>query len=202
VNFTATASMTFLTRMNDINTGCFAGFTMDLIDVAAAHYGVSRADLLMDLPADLRPMVEGVAFVQGLYNMGIYTRTKMRELEAQFMTVTGQPWSRARYYSTEEAADDSSVPVLRAMGLPADGAGKIFPKLKEGVEAACRPMVNAGTAIPYGENVEDDHHGLCWRAGHIDALAKSGRVPQRAPFALVSPRKRTVFSKPLLDYSH
>ena len=201
VAFTATASMTFQQRMADINTACFAGFTPDVIDVAAAHYNVTRAMMLMEVPADLRPMVEGVAFVQGVYNWGIYARAKMRDVEARFMTMTGQPWSRARYYSTEEAADDSSVPVLRAMGLPADGAGKIFPKLKTGVEEACRPLVTTGTPIPYGDNLADDHHGLCWRAGHIDAVAKSGRVPQRAPFAL-SPRKRSIFSKPLLEYSH
>jgi hypothetical protein len=193
--------MTFLQRMSDLNTQCFAGFTMDAVDVAAAHFMISRADILKEVPADLRPMVEGVAFVQGVYNWGIYVRAKMRTVEANFMTMTGQPWSRARYYSTEEAADDSSVPVLRAIGLAPDGAGKIFPKLKTGVEEACRPLVTAGAAIPYGDNLEDAHHGLCWRASHIDALAKSGKVPQRAPLVL-QPRTRTVFSKPLLDYSH
>ncbi|MBA3501652.1 MAG: M48 family metalloprotease [Myxococcota bacterium] len=201
ITLASTAPMTIQTAMGNLQTQCFAGFTMDAIDVVAAALGVTRAQMLTRIPADVRPMLEGQPYIQGMYNWGIYLRAKMREVEAKFMTMTGQPWSRARYFSTEEAADDSSVPTLRAMGLAADGAGKIFPKLKPGVEEKCRPLVTARASIPYGENVEDTHHGLCWRAGHIDALAASGRVPQRAPFVL-TPRERTIFSKPLLEYSH
>ena len=202
ITLSATAAMTIQTAMGAIQTQCFAGFTMDAIDVVAAALGVTRAQMLAQIPADLRPMLEGQTYIQGMYNWGIYLRTKMREVEAKFMTMTGQPWLRARYFSTEEAADDSSVPVLRAMGLAADGAGKIFPKLKMGVEEKCRPMVIAGAAIPYGENVEDAHHSLCWRASHIDALAKANiSARQVAPLAL-HPRTGTLFTKQPLTYSH
>ena len=202
VTLASTAPMTFLNNMNALNTDCFAGFTMDLVDVIAAHYMVTRAQALAQIPADLQPMVVGQSFMQGVLNYLLYGRTKMREIEASFMTMTGQPWTRARWYTPEEAADDASVPVLRAMGLPADGYGRLVPQQLPGVEAPCRPMVNSGASIHYGEEVSDNHHGACWRAGHIDALAKSGKVPKSAPYVPGPERQRTLFSAPLVPYSH
>ncbi len=202
VTLSSTAPMTIQTAMGNIQTQCFVGFSMDAIDVVAAALGLTRAQMLTQVPADLRPLLEGQTYIQGMYNWAIYLRTKMREVEAKFMTMTGQPWSRARYFSTEEAADDSSVPVLRAMGLAADGGAKILPKLKPGVEEKCRPMVTAGAAIPYGENVVDPHHGLCWRAGHIDRLAKANLSARHVEPLVLHPRVGTIFTKPPLPYSH
>ena len=199
----STAPQAFLDSMNALNTNCFAGFTMDLVDVIAAHFMITRAQALAAIPADVQPMVVApVGYMQGVLNFHLALRTKMRDIEARFMTMTGQPWTRARYYSTEEAADDASVPVLRAMGLPPDGNGRMVAKLLPGVEEPCRALVTSGAPIHYGENIDDNHHGACWRSGHIDALAKSGKTPLHAPFVRGPERQRTLFSAPLREYSH
>jgi hypothetical protein len=160
---------------------------MDLVDVIAAHFMITRAKVLEQIPADVQPMVVGVGYMQGVLNFHLALRTKMRDIEAKFMAMTGQPWTRARYYSTEEAADDASVPVLRAMGLPPDGNGRMVAKLLPGVEEPCRQLVTSGAPIHYGENIDDNHHGACRRSGHIDALPKSGKTPILAPFVALTP---------------
>lgn len=201
ITLNATAPTTILNAMNAIQAQCFAGFTPDVFDVVAAFFNVTRAQALTLASADLRPLIEGQTFVQGMFTWSSYLRTKMREVEARFQQMTGQPWTRARFYSTEEAADDSSVPVLRAMGLAPDGAGQIFLKLAPGVEAPCRPLVNGNLPIPYGERLDDDHHALCWRAGHIKAIVGIDQPRTVAPMVLHA-RPRTMFSPPPKTYSH
>lgn len=208
VTLNANAPTAVVNAMNAIQAQCFAGFTQDAIDVAAAHVNVTRAKLLEGMPADLRPLLEGQTYIQGMYNWGNYTRTEMREVEVRFQQMTGQPWSRARYFSTEEAADDASVPVLRAMGMAADSAGRIFPKLAPGVESACRPLVDANQPIPYGENLGDSHHGLCWRAAHIKAIAAlapaqaQAKVPRAAALRVSHERRPSIFAPRPKLYSH
>lgn len=207
ITLNANAPAAVLNAMNAIQAQCFAGFTQDAIDVAAAHFKVTRAVMLAEVPIDLRPSIEGQTYIQGMYNWHGGLRTKMREIEARFQQMTGQPWSRARYYSTEEAADDSTVPVLRAMGLAADGAGLFLPKLVANLEPICRPLVDGNQPIPYGERLDDTHHGFCWRAGHIKAIAALGPQLLAAPAAPLRAgprleRRRSIFAPPPKTYSH
>lgn len=164
--------------LGDLQAQCFAGFTQDALAVFAKIHGVDEAAVRAAAPAELRALIEGKHFIQGIYNWVAYDRMKMRDIEAAFATQHGQPWARLRFFSTEEAADDSSVATLARMGLPADGIGRILPRLVEGLEAQCRPLVDGNQAIPYGEDLTDAHHGTCWRAGH--AKARAAAVPRRA----------------------
>ena len=84
---------------------------------------------------------------------------------------TGRDITTLRYFSTEEAADDATVPVLRDMGLPADGVGQFFNVLMDGAgRTACDSLLAAGTTPPYGDLV-DEHHATCWRISHVRQVA-------------------------------
>ncbi|MBA3820344.1 MAG: M48 family metalloprotease [Deltaproteobacteria bacterium] len=202
ITLPATAPQTIIDMMNEVNAACFVGFTTDVIDVVAADRNLPRATVLSLIPTELRPIIEGKGFMAGVYNWSLNVRTKMRTVEGKLATDTGVPWSRVRYYSTEEAADDASIPTLRAMGLPADGAAKMFMRMSPAALATvCQPLIDGGQPIPYGEDLTDPHHGTCWRAGHITALSKTGRTSARVRTPLI-PRRLSVLEAEPKPYSH
>ena len=89
---------------------------------------------------------------------------------------------------------------LHAMGLPADSLGTFVPTLTPGLEPICRPLVDAMQAIPYGQDLTDDHHASCWRAGHVAAKAaalagQSTRSSNR--LVLAPPRTRSLLAHAL-----
>jgi hypothetical protein len=170
VTLAMTAPMTITTVLTKLRDECFAGVTGDAITHIARFYNTDEAALRARMPAELKMGVEGVHLVNGFFTLCSRERLKMREAQARFTTLTGLPWTRLRYYSTEEAADDSSITSLDAMGLPPEGIGLLLPSLAN-IEAACRPLVDGNQPIPYGENLIDDHHATCWRAGHVKAAA-------------------------------
>jgi hypothetical protein len=182
VTLAATAPQTIVNTLTKLRDECFVGFTGDAIAHLAKFTNQNEAQLRAAIPAEFKQGIEGVHFINGIYFWVNKTRQKMREIETR-----GAPWRRVRYFSTEEAADDSSVRTLEAMGLPADGIGRLLPRLA-GNEATCRPLVDSGAPIPYGENLVDDHHGTCWRAGHVKQVAGTlagartlAPVPRRSP---------------------
>jgi hypothetical protein len=187
----STAPMTIVNVLTKLRDECFMGVTGDAITHVARVTNTPEAQLRASLPAEIRAAVEGNTVIVGIHNWVNRERIKMREAEARFQMMTGQPFSRARYFSTEEAADDSSVVTLDAMGLPADGIGLLLPRLQN-IEETCRPMVNAGAAIPYGEDLTDDHHATCWRAGHAKQVAAniSPRVVVKQPLGPMPQRAR------------
>jgi len=119
----------------------------------------------------------------------------MREIEARFAARTGQPWSRLRYYSTEEAADDSAAWTMKALGEEGN-IGISLSKLEQ-IEAQCVPLVTGNQPIAYGENLVDEHHASCWRGGHYKAIQASDDGPSRvAPRRRSSPPlRRSIFEK-------
>jgi Peptidase family M48 len=166
ITLAATAPQTILTAMTRLRDECFVNFTPDVITVAAAAFEVDESVIRKLVPADLLPMIEDANFVVGIYNWLQYNRRTMRELEAAFTAATGAAWNRVRYFSTEEDADDVSVVVLDSADLRPDAITDVLLRLKVGVEAPCRAALAAGGAIPYGDNLVDDHHGDCWRGAH------------------------------------
>jgi Peptidase family M48 len=169
ITLTTTDAQTILTEMTRLRDECFVNFAPDVIAVAAAALWADEARLRASIPADLRPSIEGVNFIVGIYNWLQYHRREMREIEAAFTTATGAAWNRVRYFSTEEDADDE----VHAF----DAITDILLRLRPGVEAPCRAALAAGGAIPYGDNLVDDHHGDCWRGGHARdyrALVEAG----------------------------
>ena len=162
---------TALTHMRD---QCMAGIPDDYI---AAHAAVHRLDEAMyrnSLPASDRALVEGKHFINGMYALLFDRRAKMRDVQSNFGIVTGGPWTRARYFTTEEAADDATIGILDDMGIDPTNAARILPRLMGLTSPSlpvCYGLLDAGQVPPYGENLLDDHHADCWRANNIKALA-------------------------------
>ena len=154
---------------------CMAGTQ----DYAAFHAEAHKLDLAQyraSLSAADRMLIDGKPFVNGMYALVNDRRAKMRAVEASFTAMTGLPWSRARYFTTEEAADDSLIAVFENMGLDPAAGARILPKLMGPTSPSlpvCFDLLDAGEAPPYGENLLDDHHAGCWRAHNIAALAAS-----------------------------
>jgi hypothetical protein len=201
IMLTTTDAQTILTEMTRLRDECFVNFTPDVITVTAAALKVNEANLRASIPADLRASIEGMNFVVGIYNWLQYHRRNMREIEAAFTAATGAAWSRVRYFSTEEDADDTSVVVLDSAGLRPDAITDVLLRLKPGVEAPCRTALAAGGAIAYGENLVDDHHGDCWRGAHARdyrAIVEAGNrgIADRKQLPLgPSPRELPLLTK-------
>ena len=176
---------------------CMAGFTPDFITVLAAVQKRDPATVRQELSAADRALLEGKHAVDGAYAFVADRRRKMRTLQNQFTTTTGQPWSRVRYFSTEEAADDASVAVMAAAGIELDVLADALPVLYGAGSAAekkCRDLLSAGTRPPYGENLADDHHASCWRSRHIQDFVASGKQAMRVmpPTTHAAPRSPLV----------
>jgi hypothetical protein len=63
------------------------------------------------------------------------------------------------------------VPVLGGMGLEPDAIGEFFiAMLPVEVQGDCVAILEREEVPPYGELV-DEHHGPCWRAYHVGAVA-------------------------------
>ncbi|MEJ7597056.1 MAG: M48 family metalloprotease [Kofleriaceae bacterium] len=155
---------------------CMAAVTEDYAYFHAAAHRLVLADYLASLSAADRTLIEGRRFVNGMYALANDRRGKMRAVEASFTGATGQPWSRARYFTTEEAADDSLIAVLDDMGLDPAASARILPKLMGLTSPSlpvCYDLLDAEQVPPSGENLLDDHHADCWRAHNIAALADS-----------------------------
>ncbi|MGE0867593.1 MAG: M48 family metalloprotease [Kofleriaceae bacterium] len=167
---------------------CMAGFTADFIDVLAELAGVPRATIEPQFSAEDRALVAGKHVVDGVTAVIKDRRSKMRAAEAAFSQATGRPWSALRYFSTEEDADDVTVPVLRAAGLNPTGAADFFFSAFEPSDASrCQSLLASGQVPPYGVDLLDEHHGECWRAFHIHQVADqagSKRAPVRTARAV------------------
>jgi hypothetical protein len=180
--------------LDDLETKCLAGFTADYSAVVAAMTGKTPAQVLAGLTPDDRARVTGVHVVAAIRALTEDRRATMRLSEFSFVANTGRPWSALRYFSPEEDADDVSVPVLRAAGLSPTGLNDFLVTLLEGNVEQCFAVLEAGQVPPYGADLTDDHHGVCWRLYHIDAVAKSmdrsfAREAKRSTSVTVAPTR-------------
>ncbi len=104
-------------------------------------------------------------------------REKMRTEAAAFEHDLGTPWTAARYFSTEEQADDMSVRVSKAQRFAAPGVSLLMHRLLDD-PALCDAAV-AHDAVPYGVRLDDSHHATCWRIAHARQLAAGDNAPAR-----------------------
>lgn len=190
--------------MAALETACFTGFTRDAIGVLAAMNQTTPAmiEAAMD-PSDVT-LVKGKRFVDGYAALVIDRRAKLRQLEADLQRKHGKPWSRLRYFSTEEDADDISVTVLRGANVePAYAITDFFVSfLSADGKTRCTALLAAREVPPYGVDLTDEHHGTCWRAHHARQFAEAhdkARVrDDRAPFAPSTPM-RVPIPRPLRE---
>ncbi len=149
---------------------CFMGVAGDAIVHLARLAGVTEAEVRVDLPADIIAAIEGKTVITGWFNAVNTSRTRMREIEAGFQAQAGVPWTRLRYFSTEEDADDVSARIMKQMKLAPDGMAQLLISVNPSLASDCTPLLGGGGDIPYGEQLMDDHHATCWRAGHQQAV--------------------------------
>jgi hypothetical protein len=83
--------------------------------------------------------------------------------------------ARLRNYSAEEIADDNSVRILRAIGLPGPSIEDFFFALMDdaqpGASTTCRAILDSGKIPPYGI-LTDTHHAGCYRIYHVRQLSQ------------------------------
>jgi Peptidase family M48 len=193
---TATAAQTtsIVNAITAVRDQCFAGVTGDAIVHLARVSGIADASLRGELPPELATEITGKTVITGWFNAIRVARERQRALEIEFMTATGVPWTRLRYFSTEEAADDSAARLMNALGLAPDGAARLLVAVDPELATACGPLLTAPGLIPYGENLLDDHHATCWRVRHqqqVGPTMEARKLPWRR---LGPPRQATLSS--------
>jgi hypothetical protein len=154
------------------------GVTDDFFKVTGATFGVTADEVRSQLDPEIVAVVDGKVFADAINDLLLHLRGKMRQAEQGFEAERGEPFSRLRYFSTEENADDLTVPVLDEMGLDQAGAGNFFLKiLDEESAVSCAEFLDAGEPPPYGVDLGDEHHANCWRIDHVRRVVDLGQYP-------------------------
>src|SRR6185503_15242421 len=187
---------------------CLADFHDGFIEVVAGMIGVTPEQFRAALTPEDLAMVDGVPFIDAISTLAIDRRAKMRATEAAFASAAGYGWDRLRFYSTEEAADDATVPVLHQIPLDPQGLGSFFlgALLDPDTSTTCSAILGRGETPPYGADLSDEHHATCWRVDHVRALAESGKLypPEDDPSqylrrALSAPARRRLIPPRISD---
>ena len=184
-------SSDFLAALRD---PCLAASTLDLFPLIAELFNVTIDEVRAEFdPAD-EALISGRHILDQITILTSDRYTRMREVEAMLVADTGLDTTSLRYFSTEEAADDSTVPVLAGMDLPPDALGEFMLAMMppDGL-TGCTEILGRGEAPPYGDLI-DEHHAFCWRAYHVTALA------ERDDSATEAPRRRAPRSGDVAAY--
>ena len=157
----------FLTDVRDV---CLAGSTLDVFQLMAEQFGVTPAQVAERFPVAEQAAIAGKHVIDQITYLAGDRHRRMREVAALLQQETGRDITTLRYFSTEEAADDSTVPVMRDMGMPVDSVGQFFiAVMPEATRNQCTALLDANTTPPYGDLV-DEHHAVCWRVAHVQQL--------------------------------
>jgi len=163
---------------------CMPAVRTTFVESLAQLFGTTRADIAQSMTDHDLQLVTGKHVVDALATLATDRRSRMRALEQSLPQ--SRPWLSARYFSTEEDADDVAVMVLRAAGRDAenysDAAVSLLAKDGSDAEARCKSLLAAGTVPPYGVDLTNTHHANCWRAYHALQIAHlPKRTLQRTP---------------------
>ncbi|HEY6033687.1 MAG TPA: hypothetical protein VIV58_05485, partial [Kofleriaceae bacterium] len=160
--------------LDSLATDCLGDFPYGVIEVGASVAGITPAQFEMRLQPHDVELVKGVPFVAGLTALVEDRRDTMRAAEGSFAGATGDDWSRLRYFSVEEDADDVSTMVMHGAGLDPTSVASFFRAvLPAEVGTACE----AALPFPgYGVDLTDPHHAVCWRIGHVQRESDTYRA--------------------------
>lgn len=187
-----------LTRafLGELRTGCMKTSALDIFELMAEQFNVTPAEIAMKFPPTEQATVAGKHVIEQITLLASDRHRRMREVGALLYEETGRDITTLRYFSTEEDADDATVPVLRQMELPVDGVGQFFLELMDpALKSRCTALLAANTTPPYGDLV-DEHHATCWRIAHVQQL---GRLT--APAGNSAARRAVVDTAPVGDYA-
>lgn len=163
---------------------CLASFQLGVIEVMA-QLGMTTPD---KVEAALAPhdvaLVKNKPFVAGLSALVADRRLTMRATEDMLYASANQAWSQLRYFSTEEDADNVSVEVMRAAHKDPASLQQFFQALVPApVSSACDEVLRLNGFPPYGVDLTDSHHAVCWRMGHVKRQSKDTSLRTLPPIA-------------------
>lgn len=154
-----TLSKTYIQK----ETACTSVVTGSFFKLVGEALGISEADARAGAtPAE----VEANDAASSPFDALVRLTKKYDEL------MVASDLKNVRYYSYEEQADDTSVGVLKALGLPSDGITKYLKNgaLDDAGRAKCTSF--GDSEPPYGI-ISDAHHSTCWRIWHTQKLSSS-----------------------------
>jgi hypothetical protein len=183
--FDANRAQQVTAAFTTLQTECLASFQLGVIEVMA-QLGMTTPD---KVEAKLDPhdvaLVKGKTFVAGMTALVADRRATMRMTEDMLYASAYQPWSQLRYFSYEEDADHVSVEVMRAAHRDPASLQQFFHALiAPKVTSACDDVLKTTGLPPYGVDITDAHHAVCWRMGHVQRQSKGAAAARtRAPIA-------------------
>jgi hypothetical protein len=182
-----TAGTAEIDRVLDVLGACVAPQALTMQAFLTAQ-GTEWETYVMDqIPTDEKWLLAEDAF-EVITLLANDRRGKLAAIESQVAKDLGQPWSAVRYFSTEEQADDISVTMTQAAKLADPGVSGFMLDAMGEARAECEQHIVAGTT-PYGIDLEDDHHGTCWRVAHARQLVlPAGTAARRIAGPDESPR--------------
>ncbi len=159
----------------ELRARCLSTLDATFIELAAERFGVTPEELAAALSPEDAALIDGLPIADQILALSNDRHGRMRDIDANLLADTGGDITTLRYFSTEEAADDRTVPVLRRAGLPADGMAQFMVNraLSPASQDECKAILLSGATPSYGDLI-DEHHGTCWRAFHVRELAKRG----------------------------
>lgn len=170
-----------------LHDDCLAESTASFYDVLAFQVGVTVAKIKASASDEDRALVDGKHIVDALLAVGFDRYAKIDAVEATLQEKTGSGIDSLRYFTTEEAADNVTVPILGNADIASDGFADFFLNRLMSPEDRdeCLAILEAGEVPPYGTDLVDDHHATCWRVWNVRRLAagarQSARLIPRAP---------------------
>jgi len=186
-----------------LQSECLASFPLGVIEVMA-QLGMTTPEQVEGAldPHDLA-LVKGKTFVAGLTALVADRRATMRATEDMLYASAYQPWSQLRYFSFEEDADNVSVQVMRAADKDPASLQQFFHALvAPAVATACDASLTTTGFPPYGVDLTDPHHAVCWRMGHVQRQSKDAayRIQRVAttPTAVRMPGRLPLPKKPVV----
>ncbi|MFN0252864.1 MAG: M48 family metalloprotease [Kofleriaceae bacterium] len=124
------------------------------------------------VPVDEQWLLDESDGVTALQILAGERREELRAAALTFQREVGAPWTAARYFSTEEEADDLSVRVTKAQKFADPGVSTLMRRMMDD-KGPCDGALASGN-VPYGIRLDDSHHGTCWRIAHARQMAASG----------------------------
>lgn len=158
-----------------IRDQCLPGLAYSFVQIVALLHNTTPEAVAAQMTPDDLALVSNRHVIDAIAALTMDRRAQMRVLEASLPY--GNPWSNARYFSQEEDADDVSLFVLRAAGFAPTALGDFFVSVLSSSSAAvgqrCKAIVDGGQRAPYGVDLTDPHHAVCFRAAHLHQLARA-----------------------------
>ena len=158
--------------VDELRQSCLAASDLDFVHLAAQHFGITPEQVEAGLTPEDHALIDGKPVTDQIIALTQDRYQKMRDLASMVESNTGGDLTTLRYFSFEEDADDHTVPVMAAAGFAPDALADFFVRffLPGDFSQQCQGILDGGQVPPYGDLV-DEHHGTCFRAFHLHALA-------------------------------